>query len=307
MKTNNSVGQFIDNAGDDVRLDANAKEALANKYILAEIIHELIPGFENIPIQRVPSYISSQPEVGRRHVHPGETNGDFIRPLEQENTIRGEGKAMFDVFFRLRLPGTDDECVEVYVNIEAQASEYKTYTMEQRAVYYMARLISSQYERDFANSHYENLKKVYSVWLIFDPLKQYENSISTFSYQLRPVLGNPKDDGSYDLAQAFIVRLSEDVQYKESKMVGILNTLFSKQITATVKKAILSQKYGVKVDKDLERRVDEMCNYSVSVRDKGREEGREEEKKRIYEEAIKNFGMSEETARKLAYGDRQQS
>lgn len=265
---------MIDNLGDEVRLDANAKQALANKSILAEIIHELIPGFENIPVQNVPAYISTQPEIGRRPVHPGETNTGYIRPLEQENAIKGEGKAVFDVFFLLNVPGSNGECAEVYVNVEAQASEYKTYTMEQRAVYYMARLISSQYERDFSNSHYEKLKKVYSIWLIFDPQKQYRNSISTFSYQQKTILGTPKDDGSYDLAQAFFVRLSDDVLYKNSKMIGVLNTLFSKQVSKQDKKSILSQEYGVKVDKDLERSVDEMCNYSVSVLNKGLAEGR---------------------------------
>lgn len=292
---------MIDNLGDEVRLDANAKQALANKSILAEIIHELIPGFENIPVQNVPAYISTQPEIGRRPVHLGETNTGYIRPLEQENAIKGEGKAVFDVFFLLNVPGSNGECAEVYVNVEAQASEYKTYTMEQRAVYYMARLISSQYERDFSNSHYEKLKKVYSIWLIFDPQKQYRNSISTFSYQQKTILGTPKDDGSYDLAQAFFVRLSDDVLYKNSKMIGVLNTLFSKQVSKQDKKTILSQEYGVKVDKDLERSVDEMCNYSVSVLNKGLAEGRVRTIAELYvsgdiskDKALEKIQMSEQ-------------
>lgn len=274
MNTNTHLGQTMDNAGTAIRLDHNAKEVLADKAILAEIIHELIPGFENIPVGEVPEYISTPPEVGQRPVHPGQTNTGAIRGLGQESSFTGEGKALFDVFFQLRVPGANGETADVYVNIEAQATEAKSYTMEQRAVYYMARLISSQYERDFTKSEYEKLKKVYSIWIIFDPKTEYADSISTFSYRMRALHGKPKDDGSYDLSQAFIVRLSENAGPDTSnRLMGLLSTIFSEKVRQQDKKDILNRIYGVPVSQELERSVGEMCNYSEYILNRGLEQG----------------------------------
>ena len=294
---NNHIGQTLDNAGNEIRLDANAKEILADKNILAEIIHALIPGFESVPLRDIPDYIANTPEIGSKPVHPGETNMEVIRGLSQENTFAAEGKAMFDVFFPLRVPGADGGTAGVYVNLEAQASEKKSYTMEQRAVYYMARLISSQYERDFNKSHYEKIKKVFSIWIIFDPDERYADSISSFFYQQKAVFGFPKEDGTYDLSQAFIVRLkARDEIDSANRLIGVLGTIFSKKVSTHLKKDILANKYGVPVSRELERRVDEMCNYSESVRNYGRAEGRAEERISLLTDLYLSGDISKETA-----------
>lgn len=47
----------------------------------------------------------------------------------------------------------------------AQKDEPGEYEILNRAVFYVSRLISSQKERDFENSSYDDIKCVYSIWI----------------------------------------------------------------------------------------------------------------------------------------------
>lgn len=58
-----------------------------------------------------------------------------------------------------------DGLSQIIINVEAQKDEPSKYDIFNRAVFYVSRLISSQKERDFKNSDYDNIKKVYSIWV----------------------------------------------------------------------------------------------------------------------------------------------
>ena len=83
-------------------LDEHAKELLADKTILAEIIQRLIPEFRGIPTEEIQTYINGTPYVSKMHINPGETNPSFeeaVRSLGQESRIQNEGLATFDILF----------------------------------------------------------------------------------------------------------------------------------------------------------------------------------------------------------------
>lgn len=54
---------------------------------------------------------------------------------------------------------TKDGLTQVIINIEAQKDEPGTYDIINRAIFYESRLISSQKERDFKGTEYNNIKK----------------------------------------------------------------------------------------------------------------------------------------------------
>ncbi len=54
--------------------------------------------------------------------------------------------------------------IRLIINIEAQNDFYPGYPLIKRGIYYCSRMISAQYGTEFKNSHYENIKKVYSIW-----------------------------------------------------------------------------------------------------------------------------------------------
>lgn len=59
--------------------------------------------------------------------------------------------------------------------MEAQKNEPVGYELLNRAVFYVSRLISSQKERDFESTNYNDIKRVYSIWVC---MGMVENSMA---------------------------------------------------------------------------------------------------------------------------------
>ena len=64
-----------------------------------------------------------------------------------------------------------DGLSQIIINIEAQRGDTKEYDIMNRATFYASRMISSQKERDFTNSNYDDIKRVYSIWICMDGKK----------------------------------------------------------------------------------------------------------------------------------------
>ena len=277
ISIHNHLGEALESADYAANLDEHAKELLADKSILAEIIQRLIPDFRGIPTEEIQTYINGTPYVSKIHLNPGETNpsfGEAVRSLGQESKIQNEGLATFDILFTLTLPTSDEVCVEVYVDLEAQNSEDLPYHLETRAVYYLARLLSSQYQRDFGHSEYEKLRKVYSIWIVMNPTERNANTISSIAFRQTALLGEPEDNRGYDKAEAFIVRLQKnDAVKSEDRLVNLLSMLFVSDLSLIEKETVLTRDFSIPVTEHLERMVANMCNYSTYILEKGMQRG----------------------------------
>ena len=76
--------------------------------------------------------------------------------------------------------------------------------------------------------------------------------------------------------RGIIIRLRsrENVQESKNQLIAMLETLLSKQ-SAETKKNIMSQKYGLIISTDLERRINTMCNLSEVILEDALREGLE--------------------------------
>ena len=296
VNLSNHLGETLENADYAANLDEHAKELLADKTILAEIIQRLIPEFRGIPTEEIKTYINGTPYVSKIRLNPGETNPSYeeaVRSLGQESRIQNEGLATFDVLFTLTLPDANEVTVEVYVDLEAQNSEDLSYPLETRSVYYLARLLSSQYHRDFSHSEYEKLRKVYSIWIVMNPTERNANTISSIAFRQTPLLGDPEDNRGYDKAEAFIVRLQKSESDKsEDRLVSLLSTLFISQLSPAEKKVVLTRDYSIPVTGHMERMVANMCNYSSYILEKGMQQGMQQG---MREEKLSNIKSLMET------------
>ena len=124
----------------------------------------------------VVNYIEGRPYIGAVPVEPGITNisnpsaidksstdkGSKIVGLNTENPEINEGMIRFDIIFYVRMK---NGLSQIIVNIEIQKDEPTEYKILNRAIFYVSRMISSQKQRDFMNSDFDNIKQVYSIWL----------------------------------------------------------------------------------------------------------------------------------------------
>jgi predicted transposase/invertase (TIGR01784 family) len=87
----------------------------------------------------------------------------------------------------------------------------------------------------------------------------------------------------YDLMEVVILNLGDARTESEYKILDLLNTLFSQEITPDEKKEILNQKFNIATTAELESEVQGMCNLGSAIENKGKEigraEGREEQAK----------------------------
>lgn len=73
-----------------------------------------------------------------------------------------------------------DENVGIVIGIEAQKSFYPGYDLVMRGIYYAARMLSSQMGVEFTGENYNQIKKVYSIWICMRVLKKIGNTITDY-------------------------------------------------------------------------------------------------------------------------------
>ena len=92
-----------------------------------------------------------------------EENGQCIVGMNTENAEINEGLIRFDINFYVRMK---DGISQVIVNfVEAQKDNPTGYHILNRAVFYVSRLVSSQKERDFVRTNFNDIRRVFSIWV----------------------------------------------------------------------------------------------------------------------------------------------
>lgn len=263
-------------AGKNPEYDSAAKKLLSSKKILAWILKYCVEEFKDCSIADIRDrYIIGIPETASVPVLPDETNAaamvnaDRISSERTEDTSVTEGKVTFDIRFRAITPNND--LVQLIINIEAQRSRRTSYPLLKRAMYYVSRLISSQYGVDFDRAQYGKIKKVYSIWLCMDAPDD-RGGITRYHMQEEPEYGNILDEKeNYDLQQIVMVYVAHARADMENRLLNLLGELFVSEDDASRKKAKLIEHYDIDLNDDEERLVSTMCNLSVGLYEKGME------------------------------------
>ena len=275
MEPENILAKNITIAGDNAAYDATCKRLLANKIILAWIMKSCIKEYEHLDVNQIAEqYIEGNPQIGRVALHPDE--GEQIRGSNTEDSTISEGTVTYDIRFLATVPDTG-KAVSLIINLEAQNDFYPGYPIIKRGIYYCSRMISSQYGVEFANSHYENIKKVYSIWVCANPPKSRENTINRYFITEENLVGNVKEEPeNYDLLTAVIICLGHSGDDKYAGILKLLDVLLSSEKAPEEKKQILQNDFDIKMTRTLESEVQSMCNLSKGIEEKGRQEGRQE-------------------------------
>ena len=261
----------IINADNLAKYDAQVKNILANKEILARILKHAVVEFKDCSIKDIrDKYIEGFPLVGEVEVFPGSTNSK-IQGLNTEIKIVGEGETTFDVLFNVITP---QKHKRIKINIEANKDSSPGYEIQTRGVYYGSRVLSSEYGREFENMDYDKLVKTYSIWICTEPPKSEENSIATIHFNKEDVVNSiSMNRESYDLIEVIIIHLNQDCHKEADYLVGMLSTLLSDTISVQEKLQLLEDKYGIPMVEENEKGVKKMCNLGQALWDKAKQEG----------------------------------
>ena len=268
------IKNAVSAADEDAQYDEKAKRLLGNKIILAHILVKTVDEFKRMNPKDAVSCIEGEPLISVVPVEPGLTNvekekaGQRIVGLNTENAEINEGLIRFDINFYVRMK---DGISQVIVNVEAQKDEPTSYHILNRAVFYVSRLVSSQKERDFVKTNYNDIKRVFSIWVC---MNMNENSMDYVHLTDDKLLGTHQWKGGLDLLNIVLIGISDKIPEHDDKyeLHRLLGTLFSMELTAAEKLGIIKTEYSIPIDDKLRKDVSAMCNLSQGIREKGRAE-----------------------------------
>lgn len=273
MEVETILAKNIKTAGDKAAYDVACKRLLANKLILAWIMKSCLEEYRNFDVEEISKkYIEGEPQITKTAVHPDEEvegGGEQIKGEKTEDSTIKEGTITYDIRFYAMVPDTKEN-IKLILNVEAQNEFYPGYPLIKRGIYYCSRMVSSQYGVEFVDSHYERICKVYSIWVCASPPKYRENTIARYCIQEENLVGKVAEKKeNYDLLTVVMICLghSEDDNY--TGILKLLDVLLSSEKQPEEKKQILQDDFGIKMTKTLESEVQDLCNLSKGVEEKG--------------------------------------
>ena len=284
MKRQTPLARTIDMTQYKSQYDAACKKLLGNRYVLAWILKTTVEEFKEYSIQDIAeAYIEGIPSASHHQPVTAEVPNGSIKGITGESTEPEEGTVTYDVHFHAVYPGkkvypVQDEKIfaKIYVNVEAQKDFYPGYFIPKRGVFYCCRMISAQYNRDFVPPHYNDIKKVYSIWICMNPPKKAANTITKYQMRKEDFVGMTEDiPESYDLLSVIMICTGGSQSSDSGGILRMLDVLLSERRSAAEKKRILETDYGIKMSEEEKEEVDKMCNLSELVYERGMEAGRE--------------------------------
>ena len=281
---NTEIANAVNAAGDKAQYDTRVKRLLAQKSILAHILVKTIDEFKGMKPEDVVKYIEGEPSISVVPVEPGLANmektdatGQRIVGLNTENAEINEGLVRFDIIFYVRMPSVDDTkngLSQIIVNIEAQKDEPTEYKILNRAIFYVSRLISSQKERDFVNTNYDDIKQVFSIWIC---MNMDDNSLSHIHLTKDEMLKPCNWKGNLDLLNIVLIGITNEIPEHDEKyeMHRLIGALLSSELKEQEKLDIIEHEYNIPISQEFREDVRIMCNLSTGIEERATERATE--------------------------------
>lgn len=229
------LAEEISIAGLRAQYDTHAKRLLSARPVLARILQKTVEECALFTVEQIMAQLDPDIHISSEPVDPG-MERTWIAGDDTRNRLSEEGTVTYDIRFHMHLPAENGQgCGKrLLFDLEAQKEYYVKYRLITRGIYYAARMLSAQKNREFTGSEYSNLKKVYSIWICMNEEK------------------DPGERGS---------------------LYRLLNTLLSFSLTPEEKEHILEEEYGISMEMKIRKELEAMCNLSEAIEERGVERG----------------------------------
>ena len=223
--------------------------------------------------------------------------------MPNEDKVPDEGSIYYDIRFYVYAP-VDREKIRMIINVEAQNSFYPGYDIVTRGIFYVSRMISAQLGTECSDSEYDNIKKVYSIWVCMHSPQKIGNAISHYHMEKEDLLpGLPDIPKSYDKLSVIIIALNERVS-SDDKFINMMNTLLSTQKTYQEKRSALENTYHISMSYNLGKELGKMDHVLDDVIEQklaeGLAEGQNKAKKELITNLLRLKSLSDQEILKVA-------
>ncbi len=267
-------------ADDSFQYDESARNLVAQKSVLAYILKSALDEYAAYTVQEIAErFIEGEPELRKTAVHQdhpdrkddsGMMGGDDrIEGKPTADKSQKDGTVYFDIRFIAVLP-SDGSLIEILINCEIQNNDTPGYPIPKRGIYYTARMISSQRGIIFKDQEYEKIKKCVSIWLCEDTADVRSDTINRYSFTeecLRGDFHEAKKD--YDLMTVVVLRLGRKGEESKDNAIRLLSKMFSTNLSYEDKLEALQNEFKIRVSREMDEEVLNVCNLSMGVLNKG--------------------------------------
>ena len=128
-------------------------------------------------------------------------------------------------------------------------------------------LISSQKERDFVNTNYDDIKQVFSIWIC---MNMDDNSLSHIHLTKDEMLKPCNWKGNLDLLNIVLIGITNEIPEHDEKyeMHRLIGALLSSELKEQEKLDIIEHEYNIPISQEFREDVRIMCNLSQGIEDK---------------------------------------
>ena len=311
MERNTIFYEALERAGLKAQYDGHVKKLLSFRQVISQILTRTLAEYEGYTPQEAARWIEPEtiPDLEEKE-ECSETEEDFMVGRSEVSEKPGEGSTIYDLRFQIQTPEPAGRRSELLVNLEAQKKFWMQYRIVTRGIFYAAKMLTEQYGRYFSHSSYQKLRKVYSVWICMNAPDNVGNAMVEYKISKNDRIGNvPEEEKSYDKLSVILICLNtKKGPGEEGSLHHFLNVLLSPVLKPEEKAEIFSRVYGIKMEKEIRKELEGMCNLGEAIEEeamkRGRKEGRREGKRegraeslvKSVESAMKSFHVDLRTA-----------
>ena len=248
--------------------DSFLKELFSHRTVLANLLHFYVPEFSEVDIETI---------VDNCILPIGTTER-----IQTNNTDYYVNDTHFDLVFHVRPPNAANKQDRLIINLEFQNNLNPHCKIIKRGIYYSSCLLVDEKEKLFQDSHYEDLKKVYSIWICPNSPNSIANSIHY--YDISEHLNGDSAKSlikrkAHDLIEMKLIFLNKIKLPTLGTGFHLLHTLINSPLTPQERADILEQHYSIVFNKEKFEMYDIIKDHEDFARKEGRREGRREGRK----------------------------
>ncbi len=307
MERNTIFYEALETAGLKAQYDGHVKKLLSFRQVISQILTRTLAEYEGYTPQEAARWIEPEtiPDLEEKE-ECSETEEDFMVGRSEVSEKPGEGSTIYDLRFQIQTPEPAGRRSELLVNLEAQKKFWMQYRIVTRGIFYAAKMLTEQYGRYFSHSSYQKLRKVYSVWICMNAPDNVGNAMVEYKISKNDRIGNvPEEVKSYDKLSVILICLNtKKGSGEEGSLHHFLNVLLSPVLKPEEKAEIFSRVYGIRMEKEIRKELEGMCNLGEAIEEEamkrgkkeGKREGRAESLVKSVESAMKSFHVDLRTA-----------
>ena len=211
------------------KYDEACKRTWMLKEIIAPVLQYTVKEYQTHTVSEIIRYINAN---SISDDVPVDDLPAFIGGTDTEMSSPTEKRVFFDIHFTAKNPdlSSKDVLVMLHIDFEVQ-NDYEpsnpSYPITKRALYYAARELSAQLKVVTNSTNYDELEKVYSIWICNEKIPEgLKNSITRYHIEKEDIVGKCDENEAYhDLMEVVIVRRGAEAL--ENTLFEYLEGVFS--------------------------------------------------------------------------------